>query len=113
MHEMSLTQGIIEICEEHSAGRKVLLLEIEIGELSGVAVEAVEFCFEACSRETVLEGAKLHILRIPGLAYCNECKAETAISNIFDPCSSCGGYHLSVIAGKEMRVLSIEVEDKN
>lgn len=111
MHEMSLTQGIIEICEEHAAHKKVLSLEVEIGELSGVVAEALEFCFDACSRGTRLEHAKLHISKTPGSGYCHNCKAETAMPTLFDPCSRCGGYQVTITSGKEMRVLSIEVED--
>lgn len=108
---MSLVQDIIEICEEHAAGKKVLSLQIEIGELSGVVTEAVEFCFEACSRATLLEGAKLHILKSAGTGFCHNCKKETAIARFFDSCPVCGGFEISVISGKEMRVVSIEVED--
>ena len=57
MHEMSITQGIIDICEKHAGGRRVLSVDVEIGELSSVVPEAVEFCFEACSQGTLLEGA--------------------------------------------------------
>ena len=66
MHEMSITQGIIELCLEHAGGRRIRSLIVEIGELSSAVPEAIEFCFEACSRETLLEGAQLSIIRIPG-----------------------------------------------
>lgn len=111
MHEMSLTQGIIEICEEHAAGRRVLSIEVEIGELSGVVAEAMEFCFDACSRGAVLEGASIHILKTPGAGHCHGCQAETAMTTLFDSCSVCGSYQVTVTSGKEMRVLAIEVED--
>jgi hydrogenase nickel incorporation protein HypA/HybF len=111
MHEMSLVQGIIEICEEHAAGKKVLSLEIELGELSGVVAESIEFCFDACSRGTLLEGARLHIIKLAGSGYCQNCKTETVMATFYDSCSNCGGYKLSLTSGKEMRVASIEVED--
>lgn len=111
MHEMSITQGIIDICEQHAGGRRVLSLEVEIGELSGVVPEAVEFCFEACSRGTLLEGARLNILRVPGRGRCRECGADMPLAMVFDACRSCGGYRVVVEAGKEMRVREIEVEE--
>jgi len=111
MHEMSITQGIVEICERHANGRRVLSLDVEIGELSGIVPEAVEFCFEACSRDTLLEGARLNIFRIPGSGVCQQCGATTPLTVIFGACQQCGGYQVALQSGEEMRVREIEVED--
>ncbi len=111
MHEMALVRGIIDICQQHAAGRQVLALEVEIGELGGVVAEALEFCFEACSKETVLEGARLSLIQIAGTGLCQECGALTPINALFSPCGSCGSYQVVVQSGEELRVRSIEVED--
>ncbi len=110
MHEMSITQGIIDICLQHAGGRHVLSLEVEIGELSSIVPEAVEFCFEACSRDTLLHGAALSITRIPGKGICLDCHAETPLPELFAACSICGSNNVKVIAGEEMRVREMEVE---
>lgn len=110
MHELSITQGIIEICENHAGGRRILAIEVEIGELSSVVPDAVEFCFEACSLGTLLEGARLLIRRIPGRGRCHKCGADVGLSTLYDACPSCGGYEIAVTAGEEMRVREIEVE---
>ena len=88
MHEMSITQGIIDICEQHAGGRRVLSLDVEIGELSSVVPEAVEFCFEACSRGTLLEGARLNIVRIPGRGHCLDCGADIPLATAFGSCAA-------------------------
>lgn len=111
MHEMSITQGIIELCLEHAPGKKVLSLEVEIGQLSSVVPDAIEFCFEACSRDTLLEGAELNIIRIPGLGHCQECGVKTSLSEVFGSCKKCGGHRITILAGEELRVREIEVED--
>ena len=111
MHEMSITQGIIDICEKSAGGRRVLSLDVEIGELSSVVPEAVEFCFEACSQGTQLEGARINIIRIPGSGHCLECGTDTPLVALFGACQQCGGYKVTVLAGEEMRVKEIEVED--
>lgn len=110
MHEMSITQGIIDVCLQHAGGQRVLALEVEIGELSSIVPEAVEFCFEACSRDTLLEGAHLSISRIPGKGICLDCNAETPLPELFTACSFCGSSKVRIIAGEEMRVREIEVE---
>ena len=111
MHEMSITQGIIDICEQHAAGRRVLSLEVEIGDLSGVVPEAIEFCFEACSQGTLLEGARLNIIRLCGQGRCQNCGAITPLTELFGACAHCGGYSVIVESGEEMRVKEIEVEE--
>lgn len=111
MHEMSITQGIIEVCEKNASGRKVVALEVEIGVLSGVVPEAVEFCFEACSSGTLLEGAALTINRIAGRGCCLDCAAEFPVTTLYDPCTACGGFRIRITAGEEMRIREIEVED--
>jgi hydrogenase nickel incorporation protein HypA/HybF len=110
MHEMSITQSVVEICEQNAAGRRVLAVTLEIGALSGVVPEAVEFCFEACVRGTLLESAQLHIERIPATAYCQACQLLVPIAAYFDPCPSCGGYGLEPRTGEELRVRELEVD---
>ncbi|GAM08715.1 putative hydrogenase nickel incorporation protein HypA [Geobacter sp. OR-1] len=111
MHEMSITQSVVEICRENAAGRRVLAVTMEIGELSGVVPEAVEFCFAACAAGTVLEGARLDIVRIPGIGQCLDCGMEFPRGSLFDPCPGCAGYRISQLSGEELRVLDLEVED--
>ena len=110
MHEMSITQGVVEVCEQHAGGRRVKEVVLLIGELSGVVPEAVEFCFEACSRGTGLDGARLVIERVPGRAHCPDCGADFALRAYFDPCPGCGGYRHEITGGEELRVKELEVE---
>ncbi len=111
MHEMSITQGIIELCLEHAGSRRVRSLDVEIGELGSVVPEAIEFCFEACSRETLLEGALLTIIRIPGRGLCQECGKETPLAELYGSCELCGSNQVVITAGEELRVREIEVDD--
>ena len=111
MHEMSITQGIIDLCIEHAGDRRVRSLDVEIGELSNVVPEAVEFCFEACSRETLLEGARLTIIRVPGVGQCLECGQETPLAELYGSCLHCGSNRVTIVTGEELRVREIEVDD--
>jgi hydrogenase nickel incorporation protein HypA/HybF len=111
MHEMSVTQGIIDLCLEHAGLRRVLSLDVEIGELSSVVPEAIEFCFEACSRETLLEGAVLNIILVPGMGQCLECGQETTLTELYGSCRHCGSQRVAIVSGEELRVREIEVKD--
>ena len=111
MHELSITQGIIDICESHAAGRRVLAIDVEIGELSSVVPDAVMFCFEACSQDTLLQGARINIIRIPGRGHCRDCDADTPLPAIFGACQHCGSYQVKIVSGEELRVREIEVDE--
>jgi hydrogenase nickel incorporation protein HypA/HybF len=110
MHELSITQSVVEICEQNAGGRGVSVVTLELGELSGVVPEAVAFCFEVCTQGTLLEGARLVIERIAAQARCRVCGAEFAVTAYCDPCSACGGYAVTILSGKELRVKELEVE---
>lgn len=110
MHEMSITQSVVEICTQNAGGRRVTSVILEIGDLSGVVPDAIEFCFEACTRDTLLDGARLLIERVQALGRCRDCKAEFALSAYYDPCPACGGFGVDVLSGEELRVKELEVE---
>lgn len=111
MHELALTQGIVDICLQHAAGRPVSTVVIEIGRLSDVVPEAVTFCFEACSKDTLLAAAQLEIRRPEGRGCCVNCSANQPLVRLYDPCQYCGSYALKILGGQEMRVVEIEVAD--
>ena len=110
MHELSITRSVVDICEQNAGGRRVLAVTLELGELSGIVPDAVEFCFEACTRGTLLEGARLIIDVIPPEGHCRECGSDFPVSAYYDSCPSCGGYSVELLAGEEMRVKELEVE---
>ena len=110
MHEMSITQSVIDICTQNAAGRRITSVVLEIGELSGVVPDALEFCFEACAKDTLLEGAQLVIEQIPARGQCRDCNAEFALTTYFTACSTCGSFGIDVLSGEELRVKELEVE---
>lgn len=110
MHELSIAQGVIEICEQNAGGRRILEVTLEIGALSGVIPEALEFCFEAATRDTLLEGANLVIERIGATGLCSSCGVVSSMETYFDPCPCCGALALDLRTGDEMRVKDLEVE---
>lgn len=109
MHELSIMQSVVDICESNCGGSRVISVTMEIGDLSGVVAEAAEFCFEACSRGTVVEGARLVIHRVPGSGSCLDCGGRFCIQTCYDPCPACGSYAITVTAGEELRVKELEV----
>lgn len=110
MHELGITQNIVAIVAEYANGIQVKRVLLEIGKLSAIMPDAVQFCFDICTQNTVLEGAKLEILETPGLAKCRQCGAEIPLEKPFGSCQ-CGSVHLDLIAGQELKIKEIEIEE--
>lgn len=112
MHEMSLAEGVIRIvedCARRERVARVLAVRLEVGELAGVEVDALRFCFEVAARGGVAEGARLEIDRTPGEAWCMKCARTVPIASRIDPCPECGSWQLQVSGGTGMRVADLEV----
>jgi hydrogenase nickel incorporation protein HypA/HybF len=114
MHEMAVTESILGIVVRHAqraGARRVLGVNLVIGDLTGFIDESIQFYFDFLSRETVAQGAQLHFDRIPARVRCPACGAE------YEPpksrlwaCPQCGAAGGQVTAGREFSVASIEVE---
>jgi len=113
MHEMALAEGVLQILVDQSREQdftKVKKVWIEIGELSHVEPDALDFCFDSVVRDTLADGAKLEIIRTPGKAWCHNCGKDVHISSLIEACPDCGGYQLQKTGGDDMRVRELEVE---
>ena len=113
MHEMSLCEGVIELVEEEARKggfAKVRTVVLELGALGSVEPDAMEFCFDAVSRGTVADGARLVIETVPGAGWCLDCAKTVPIEERFGACPECGQYHVQMTAGAELRVKELEVE---
>ncbi len=113
MHELALSQGIIDVIRDQAAVQgftRVKTVRLVIGTLSHVEPEAIAFGFDAVSRGTIAEGAVLDIERPPGQAFCLSCEKPVPLPERSAPCPDCGGHQLVVTGGEEMRVKELEVE---
>jgi hydrogenase nickel incorporation protein HypA/HybF len=110
MHELGITQNIVAIVAEHAKGTKVKQVILEIGKLSAVMPDAIQFCFDICSQGTIVQGAILEIREISGLARCRQCGAEIPLEQPFGICD-CGSRQLDLIAGEELKIKEIEIEE--
>jgi hydrogenase nickel incorporation protein HypA/HybF len=113
MHEMSIAEGVLQLIEDASRQQgfsQVRTIWVEVGQLSGVEPEALAFCFDAVTRGTLAEGARLEIVHVPGTGQCFECGRETPLEAVYDACRHCGNVPVSVTGGTEMRVKELEVD---
>jgi len=113
MHELSLTQGVLNILEDYARENdfsRVKTVWLEIGQLSHVQPDAMAFCFDSVMKDTIADGAKLEIIETPGQAICVDCAEQMEITSRIAECPQCGSYKLHISGGDEMRVKELEVE---
>jgi len=113
MHEMSLAEGVLQIIEDSAKAQnfsRVKTVWLEIGQLAGVEVEAMKFCFDAVTRDSIAQDAKLEIIATPGQAWCLHCAEVVNVAVLYDACPNCGSHQIQVTGGNEMRVRELDVE---
>jgi len=113
MHEMSLAESVLQIIEDNAARqgfRRVSAVYVELGRLAGVEVEALRFAFDAVTRDSVADGARLEIIDVPGQGWCLNCSETVPIDQLYDACPRCGAYQVHPSQGIDMRVKELAVE---
>jgi hydrogenase nickel incorporation protein HypA/HybF len=108
MHELGLTHEIVMACSERAAPRRVTRVTVEVGALTCVLPDAMRFCFELCAAGTVVEGAELEIVRIPGEGRCRQCERNFEIPQLGIACP-CGSFAIEITRGEELLVRRMEV----
>ena len=114
MHELSIVQGMIaaatEAAEKEHA-TQVKTLTLRLGALAGVVEDALQFCYEVATKETLLEGSTLVIHRLPVVIYCATCQQERELPGIQSyRCPVCQTPTFDLRQGKELEIESLEIE---
>jgi hydrogenase nickel incorporation protein HypA/HybF len=112
MHEMSLAEGVLQVLEDQARTQhfaRVKQVWLHIGELAGVDVDALTFSLEIISRDSIADGAQIHVVPVPGQGWCLECSKQIVLHARYDGCPHCGGYQVQVTGGDEMRIGELEV----
>ncbi len=115
MHELSLAINIVETVQEVAIQEKltsIFEIEMEVGDLSGVIVEALEFAMEEAVKNTIIEKAKRTIIKVSAIAKCNECNTEYNLDDVFTPCPNCASFNNEIIAGREFKLYKIKGSKK-
>lgn len=108
MHELAITQCIVDVACERADGRTVSSVRVRVGRLCAVVPDSMQFCFDLVTEGTVMEGARLDIDEEDGRALCRTCGIEFVLVDPILLCR-CGSADVDVLAGRDLRILSMEM----
>jgi len=112
MHELSVAMGIVALAEKEvrkANKQSVEVIELQIGSLSGVELDFLDYVWETAVKGTVLENAEKKIDFVKARAKCLECETVFNMDFIYDSCPKCNSYFKDIIKGRELKVTSLEV----
>ena len=114
MHELSIAVRVVETLTEDLADHAgdVTSVRLRVGALSGVVPDALRFAWDVACRDTRLDGSTLEIDEVVTRIWCDACGREQTVPGVFRmSCPICGEPASSVVAGRELEILSVEMAE--
>ena len=122
MHELAIADRLLDralAAAEEAGATRVETLSLELGTATHLVPEQVRFCIEAVAEGTPAEGAAVEIEQVPARGECDcgwagdlPSLAGTVAGAPDTRCPDCG-HAVSVTAGRECRLTSIDVPDSS
>lgn len=113
MHELSVAMNLVEMAEaaaREAGATRVDTVYLQVGALSGIAVDALLFGYDIATRGTLLEGSRLEIEPLPVRVYCPDCDRESSLESPQSLCCPlCGRPTFDLRGGDELELRSMEV----
>jgi len=116
MHEFSICEQLLRIVLEEwerltPRPRRLAAVRIAVGRLQQIVPETMQSAFETLARGTPAEGARLELRHVPVRVRCSECGAEREVIPPDFACPACGSVRVTIVAGRDLSIESLEVED--
>ncbi len=113
MHELGLSQGIVRtvLAADGVEPQRLAAVTVEVGALSAVNVYSMEFCMRLALDERGMEHTRVEIRKVPARLRCR-CGRTYETEDMFAACPECGGFERDVIAGLDVNIPYVEVEDE-
>jgi len=113
MHELSVTESILEIALRHAEkanAQRITDLYLVIGQLSSIVDDSVEFYWDIIAKETIAAGANLHFKRLPTEVLCLVCENRFSPNNGDYTCPQCRSSQIKIVQGEEFLLEAINIE---
>lgn len=112
MHEMSILINMVKVAEKYAAENnavRIAGITLQIGEMSSVVPEYVEYLFPDVTEHTMLRDARLTIEKIPATVRCKGCGRVYHWRMEKYQCPDCGSKECRFEGGREFLIKEIEI----
>lgn len=114
MHELGLMTGVLDAVTQsavEAGATKVLKVTLSVGEMTEAIEDCLTFAYEALTEEnTLFSGSALEIHMVKPRSRCLDCGLEFDHDRFHVTCPQCGSPATQLIAGRDLRIDSIEVD---
>lgn len=113
MHELAITENILEIVISHAKkakAKQISTIYIVIGQFSSVVDDSVQFYWDIISDGTIAQGAKLEFKRIPAILSCNQCGQQFSPTGEDFECPKCKESQITILQGNEFFLEAIDID---
>jgi hydrogenase nickel incorporation protein HypA/HybF len=114
MHELGIVSSVLsqldQLKKEHE-NKEFAKVVLRVGELSGLDVDCLTFAFECVVKDTAWEQLTLEIEKVARRQQCPKCGTEFKVENWDTVCPACGETATIIIAGEELQIAYVEVEE--
>jgi hydrogenase nickel incorporation protein HypA/HybF len=114
MHEIGVARQVVHTIENFAAENGVTKVEeivLDIGELSLIIPKYVEEIYPVATQGTILEGTKLVMNVIPGMAECDDCDEIFNVIEHEGYCPNCGSFEKTILSGKDFLIREIHIPE--
>lgn len=114
MHEIGVVRQVIRTVEDFAKENNITKVEeivLDIGELSLIIPKYVDDIFAVTVEGTILDGAKLIMNVIPGMAECEECDEIFNVIEHEGYCPNCGSFEKTVLSGTDFTIKEIHIPE--
>jgi hydrogenase nickel incorporation protein HypA/HybF len=108
---MAYAEGILGVALDVSDGAHVRRIELRMGALHGIVLDSLQFCFQLAAQDTPAADAQLAMTTIPVRVRCRACDRESQVGLPPFACGACGAFDVAVVAGEEVQVDAVEVDE--
>ena len=113
MHEQSIVESLLALAlknAEKAKARKILSIDLVVGDYTGVVDDAVNFYFGFLSKDTIAAGAKINYSHVAGQLRCRDCDFLFPLQKQEYHCPKCDGRRVEIVGGRELYIETMEVE---
>jgi hydrogenase nickel incorporation protein HypA/HybF len=112
MHEMGVSEAIVEAALRRAAGRRVSSVRVRVGGGHAMDRGALTQWFQIAAAGTVAEDAAVDLVEEPVVVRCGDCGNEAVAKDaaMTVACSRCGGVDVALAGSDEIVLESIAVE---